>query len=106
MWAEYWAETGSTVAREYTWGLMAYSLGPDYLYIEEMYVRPELRQQGYGLRMVAECVEIARENNKKFLLASVNLSNKTTALSMRSILAAGFYPVRADAGVVWFSLEV
>lgn len=111
MWAAYWAEIDDIVVMDYDWGFMAYSLGPDFLRIEHMFVAPALRAQGYALRMVAEAVDIAREQGKKFILTCVTLNNKSAgtvaaaALSMQAQLAAGFTPLRAEAGQIWFSME-
>lgn len=71
-------------------GFAQYSFGPDYLFIEEMYVDPEFRETEVATQMADELCNIALKNDKPYLLATVAPKALNSTESMKVILSYGF----------------
>jgi len=101
LWAQYRAEVSDSVYLEEEYGFIAYSLLPDAVLIEELYVVPEQRRTGLGLSLFCRVEELARTAGKSASLACVRLDSRAAAESLKTHLNVGFSPISAENGIIW-----
>lgn len=63
---------------------------PTGMYIEDIYVRQEFRNEAVASQMANEITQVAREKGIKKLIGSVKPSNKNSTTSLKVLLAYGF----------------
>ncbi len=106
LWAAYKAEVSDLTVIEHEWGFASYAIAPDCIFIDEFYVKPGRRCEGNGRELIEQLRAAARMHDKRYLKNTVNLSNKTAALSLKAQLAVGFVPIRAYNDTILMLLEV
>lgn len=62
----------------------------EYMYIEDLYVKPECRKQAKASSYADQIAEIAREKGIKKLLGSVNLLSNNPDASLKTLYGYGF----------------
>ncbi len=92
---------------ETAFGFVIYSWYLDNaIYIEELYIKPESRLEGFGTLMVDEVCEIARKAGKKYLVGSVDpIANGSTS-SMKALLAYKMQLWRLEGNLIFLSKEL
>ena len=100
-WALYKSETTETHFIEHEYGFISYSLLPDALFLEDIWIAPEHRKSGLGAALVAQAEEVGREAGKQTSLALIHLSSKTSTESLKAHLTVGFLPFLAEDGKIW-----
>ena len=63
---------------EKTIGYFGVSIKEKYLFLSKLYIKKESRNKGFGKIIFKKIVEIAKENNKKSIILTVNKNNKNT----------------------------
>ncbi len=106
LWASYKLESLGLHTIELDWGLASYCLGNDCLFIDEFYIRPDFRRNGYGRKLLEMIKSVAIEAGKPSIRSTVSLNNKTSVLSLQAQLAGGFVPIKAENGMILLSLEL
>lgn len=106
LWARYKNEADGTNFIEHEWGLASYVVAEVSIVIDDMYIVPELRRQGYGRKLLAELEEVARSHNKEMLISSVLIAHKDHDISLKAQLAVGFETFSADNGKIWLKRKV
>lgn len=106
MWARYREETSQTKFIEVEHGFISYSLLPECIYLEDIWIAPEHRKSGLGLELVEQAEVIGRAEGKPFSLAVVNLENPVAATSLKAHLAVGFLPFSAEGNKIWLKRSI
>lgn len=77
-----------------------------YMYIEDIYVKPEKRKSAQASHY-ADCIaEVARQRGIPKLLGSVNLEIENPTRSVKVLLAYGFKVVETRDNVIYFEKDI
>lgn len=115
LWAAYVLELrgGSTQFIEYPWGFTCYSFpdfAPECIYMEEVYVAPEVRMQGKAATLAGEIMRIGRKSGKTHILGIVRVSSKTAHYTLKGYLDWGFRAMSAvndgESGAIWLKKPI
>lgn len=107
-WKRYNEEIGTNPVIEYEWGFADYSLGPDTLVINNVYIVPEERGKKRTDELEAALIEVAKENGKDFLIGKIQMFVKKEVKinSLQMQLARGYEPYRAEGDVLYLRKEI
>lgn len=105
-WARYKAETSGTCFIEHEYGFISYSMLPDAIYLEDIWIDPAQRKSGLGAALVAQAEAEGLKMGKQVSLAVINLTSATCADSLKAHLAIGFVPCLAQDGKIWLRREI
>lgn len=83
-------------------GFAVYSFGDDFCYLEDIYVRPEIRRSGLGSKMADQISNLARERGLKRLFGSVSTSGKNAHENLLALLAYGFRLHKSTQDLIYF----
>jgi len=100
MWADYQRERKGAEVLEWDHGFATYHVNPPKCYLENMYVEPEFRKQGYGPRMTDKIAELGSAKGCNTLLTTVDPQANGATNSMRVILSYGFNLSHIEAGLI------
>ena len=75
---------------EYEWGFMFVQKLPSHLYIQDIYVKPELRGKKYASKMLEEAEKIANLGGFKAVLGSCDPAAVGSTHSLKTMLSVGF----------------
>ncbi len=78
----------------------------DAIYIEELYIKPESRLEGFGTMMVDEVCELARKAGKKYLIGTVAPSANGSTSSLKALLAYKMQLWRIENDLIFLSKEL
>ena len=111
LWADYVTELRGPEYRqwlEYPDCFAAYSLpkASECIIIHDMYVKPELRQDGRGKTLLEDLCEIGRKAGRRWVISEVEIATLTAATAMKAQLAAGFAPVSTSLETVIMRKEL
>lgn len=106
LWADYIGELRDTKFIEYEWGFISYSILPDCIYLEDVYVVPKRRREGLALRLVEEAEAHGVEAGRKFSMAVIRLENKGHTESLKAHLEVGFVPYLTENGKIWLNRKI
>lgn len=90
LFAEYIEELARKSIIESDRGFATYYELPGGMYIEDIYVRQEFRNEAVAAEMANQIAQIAVAKGIKKLIGSVKPSNKNSTTSMKVLLAYGF----------------
>ena len=76
MYFDYLRETYNKTVIENETGVIVFSFDKQTIYIEDLYVKPELRGKGYGKTMYNFVLDVGRQKGCRQSLISVVLSSK------------------------------
>lgn len=76
------------------------------VYIQDIYVHPDFRDQDIASQMSEEIQEIARQDGIKYLLGTVVPSAKGSHASMQVLIAHGMKLVSSENDLLWFVKEI
>ena len=87
---EYFKELKNLEIYEEEHGFVLFRIQPPYVYIHDMYVKPEHRQSHYAKNMADKLLAAAKEEcGCTHLMADIQPSNHTATLAMKVLLAYG-----------------
>lgn len=75
-------------------------------YLQDIWVHPEHRKFGYGKEILAKAIHLAKQSNKKQLLASTDVTANNASQSMLAILNCKFEVLKTDGNVIWYIMEI
>lgn len=87
-------------------GFITYRIDKDEVFIQDMFVREGYRQQNIGKTLVERVQEIAKENGKKFVTATILPSTGGATISLLGALRIGFKLLGASNNCVVIAKEV
>ena len=76
------------------------------VYIKDIYVLPEFREQHKATEMSEEIQKIAKDNDIKYLLGSVAPSAEGSHRSLLVLLAHGMRLEESGPDLIWFVKEI
>lgn len=106
LYANYLAEKTDRKIIENDFGFVIYSFNKDSVYLEDIYIDPPYRKQGYA-RMLSDLVaDKAREENIKKMYGSVIPSTKDSNDSIKALQAYGMKLESCTNNFIVFSKEI
>lgn len=87
-------------------GFVHYRINPDNIFLQDMFVQPELRLRGYGKYIISEMEKEARKQGKKHVVVGVWTAAKNSNDSLRAALAAGFKLMSQDNDTIYLSKSI
>ncbi len=90
MYADYIKELYNRETIESDHGFITYSFEKDAVYIQDIYIKPEMRKSDEASGLADMVANIARSRDIKTLLGSVIPSYNNSTVSMKILLAYGF----------------
>ena len=78
----------------------------EYMYIEDLYVKPEFRNQKIASSYADEIANIAREKGIKKLLGSVNLLTNKPDSSLKTLFGYGFKLKECVGQMIYLEKEI
>lgn len=106
LWARYYEEFNGTQMIETEWGFIAFNFLPEAVFVSEIFIVPEMRAGGLGLRLLEEVAEIGRKSGKTHILANVLLGTNVCAEALKTQLNVGFVPIAAESGKILLRREI
>lgn len=86
---------------EFEYGFLVLKYEGPYLYIETIYVAPEVRKTGYGREMLEYAEERVLSEGLMGVLGSCSPGRKGATISMKSMLACGFELLSSDKDIIY-----
>lgn len=87
---EYFKELKGLEMYEEEHGFILFRIQDQYVYIHDMYIKPEMRQKNIAKTMADKLLKTAQEHfGCTHLMADIQPSNKTATMSMKVLLAYG-----------------
>ena len=83
-------------------GFAVYSYTDDYVYIEEIYVKPEFRKENIASQLSEAIQQEAKDNGCLRMLGSVSASAEGSTDSIRVLLAHGMTLMSSQDDLIWF----
>lgn len=111
MYAAYLMEQESTSLYETDKGFLTYRYGKDeeigsYVYIIDIYVKPEHRKEGVASKMADKIAAIAKSDNVTKMIGSVELEGNNPIRSEEVLLAYGMKPLGYDGSLYYYIKEI
>ena len=78
----------------------------EYMYIEDLYVKPIYRKKAKASAYADKVAEIARKKGIRKLLGSVDLNANAATESMKVLLAYGFSLLDIKGSLIYLSKEI
>lgn len=106
MYADYVKERLGKEYHETANGFCIYSFGPNYVYIEEIYVKPEARFTYEGTELANTVCEIAQKRGIKYMVGTVCPEANGSTSSLKALLSYKMQLLKIENGLIWFSKEI
>lgn len=90
LYAQFLKEVHGLDCLEYEWGYATYELGPDYVYIIDIFVKPELRSAHKGVQLMHEIESIAKQKGAIKMYGSVAITSKEAMKNYKMLQHLGF----------------
>lgn len=87
-------------------GFITYKFLPDYCYIEDFYIVPELRRTGLIYDLASQVEEIARKQGYLKMLGSVVIDTNNPEISLIGCLKHGYKILKLEGNIIWLHKEL
>lgn len=77
-----------------------------HVYLEDLYVTPEMRKTHLASTMADKVADIARERGIEKMLGSVSKHSKTKDAAHRVLIAYGMTPYAEDQDIRWYIKDI
>lgn len=77
-----------------------------HVYIQDIYVRPGFRKEGYAASMADDIALMAKAQNIKTMVGSVDRNARGSEQSLQVLKAYGMRKITEENGCVWFIKEI
>ena len=101
LYAQFIEEVHGLGCLEYNWGYATYELGPDYVYIVDIYVVPAERANKKGIQLMNEIGEIGKAAGKTRMFGSVAVKSKEPLKNYQMLVHLGFQDSHQDNETVY-----
>lgn len=106
MYKDYIKERENLHTIEVEHGFAIYSVQPDCVYLQDIYVKPEYRKNGIATELLRQVEVLTKAHNLRHILGSCDpVANGSTA-SLKAILAAGFKLSHCHNNMIYLVKEV
>lgn len=92
--------------KELDFGFFVYELDEPYIYLSDVYIKPELRKEGKCKEIVRLVESIGRENNCNKLITTYSLEDENKDRSRQVIQNCGFNYLKVYNTLVWFEKDI
>lgn len=106
LFAKYYLEREGMYTIEEEYGFVTYKLGPDYVYIVDIYVLPDIRQKGLAASLADKVVEQAIRAGKTKAIGTIDLEAEGKTQSAKALLGYGFELDSSDGKMIYFVKEL
>lgn len=106
MFKEYFKELKNLEVYESENGFVLYRIQPPYLYIRDIYVKPEHRRSHLAATMADGLAEFAKTLGCTHMLGDVEPSNQGATASVKVLLAYGMSVAEANQDEIIFIKEI
>jgi predicted GNAT family acetyltransferase len=106
LYGKYILERENKYILEKEYGFATYKIEPEYIYIEDIYVLPELRKSDKAAKMADEIVEIAKKQGKTHIIGSVDMNANGATTSLKVLLGYGFSLLQSTETMIYFKKEI
>ena len=87
---DYMSEVYGKNIVENEYSLVIWTVKDDIFYLEDIYIKPKFRDQGYGKALMKEIIDIAKNNGCTKLLGSITMLCRYKDENMAKFLKYGF----------------
>jgi GNAT superfamily N-acetyltransferase len=102
LYAQYMRERENAEVLEYPWGFAIYKVAPDHVYLQDIYVVPQERDNNRGQDLMEEVAAIARSKGIKTMFGSIVPSAKGSARMEHVMLHLGFELDSAASDIIYY----
>lgn len=107
LFAEYKKEREGKETIEKEYGFLTYLTKDGFLYIEDIYIRPDFRLQGFGKKLTDEAVYIAKKyHGCNKLLGTIDAKDESAHDSLMALIAYGLKIQNNDGRLLWFVKDI
>ena len=106
LYADYIKERQGFECLENEHSFITYKKIDDFVFIEDLYIKPEARREGKGTELCEQVEDIAIELGCKALVTTVDMSTNGWEASLQGILKFGFNLVNQDKTCLYFNKEL
>jgi len=109
MWLEYIRERlphKSVIERDGGFAIFYEFEAEDAMYIEDIYVKRELRKSNLATNIMEEIIIEAKKCGFKYILGSNDPTTAGSTSSMKAMLARGFEVYKVDNGMIFLRKEI
>lgn len=96
----------SIIEDEYGFATYYAAFNNEYMYIEDLYVKPAFRKENRASIYADEIAEIARKKGIKKLLGSIDINTNNSTASMKVLLAYGFKLLDIKGQLIYLEKEI
>lgn len=106
LYAKYIKEREGREIIEKDYGFITYSIEDEYIFIGDLYIVPEERRNGHVKELTQSLVDLAKEYNKKYLMATVCPHASNPDISIKTINGIGGKFLHIKNDLLYFIKEV
>lgn len=106
LYAEYLMEREKAYLLDYEWGFATYKFEGDFVYLQDIYIVPELRQSGRGVQLMREVAAIGRERGFERLVGSVDKKDSNKERMFKIMEKLNFKKIDEDEDLIYFIKEI
>ena len=106
LYAKYKKERENKETLENDYGFCIYEETPLGIYIEDLYVLPEVRKSGIASNFANEVKEIAKSKGLTYLFTSADKKALGWETSVKAIESYGFKLIKQEGTVLWYRREI
>ncbi len=107
LYAQFAKELHGLDTLEYDWGFATYELGPDYVYIVDIYVVPEERANKKGIQLMHQIESIAKTRGATKMYGSVPArDNDQSEASYKMLQHLGFCDSHVDSENIYLVRDI
>ena len=106
LYAQFAKEVHGLECLEYSWGYATYELGPDYVYIVDIYVVPAERANKRGVQLMHEIEALAKAKEATKMYGSVAVKSAEPLKNYEMLIHLGFKDSHQDNENVYLVREI
>ena len=106
MFKDYLMERENKVYVEYDYGFAIYTIEDSYIYMSDVYIKPDERNKGLHNKVADDIVKIGKDNNCTYIVTTAALEDKNLQRSKKIIIDYGFVPLKINNGLIWYIKEI
>jgi len=106
LYAEYIKEREGKEYKELEFGFFIYEINKPYIYLSDVYIKPEDRKEGKCKEIVDMVKTIGIENNCEKILTTYCIDDPNKDRSRKVIELCGFNYLKINNTLVWFEKDI
>lgn len=106
LFADYLLERENAHLLAYDFGFAVYKLLPDHCYLQDIFVVPSERQNGRGVQLEAEVIEVARKAGLKVIFGSVCPSTPFSTEMAKIMFKLNYKLSHCEADIIYYKKDI